>query len=250
MHGTQTRMPTTTRITRMEMYIDFNALPDDLNQGVVLRQGRVKRAGKSPQQFEDDEVQRLLSIEHVDKLVMQYVVAACHSKDVHKLERLFAFLIAPPDLNDCKLLVGSERRLPLGIAITENQPAMVDLLLSHGADPNAYDRLGAPAWHMALIYNNMQLARKMMKAGANAQLVNTRNGGNALHELFHSGTPEMITFMLQSHVDPDHKNFKGESARELINHTKSLTVEETMYRDSLKKAMDDSLPLVSALPKP
>ena len=59
----------------MEMYIDFNALPDDLNQGVVLRQGRVKRAGKSPQQFEDDEVQRLLSIEHVDKLVMQYVVA-------------------------------------------------------------------------------------------------------------------------------------------------------------------------------
>jgi len=58
---------------------------------------------------------------------------------------------------------------PLHIAAFKDKPDVAEVLLDHGADPNARDKFGLTALHVAAMRGNMDLVRRLVEVGATAE---------------------------------------------------------------------------------
>jgi ankyrin repeat protein len=61
---------------------------------------------------------------------------------------------------------------PVHAAVAGNQPEIVDLLLGHGADPNAVDANGWTPLNIAAHAGHLDLVRRLLDAGADATIAN------------------------------------------------------------------------------
>lgn len=72
--------------------------------------------------------------------------------------------------------VDAKGRTPLHFAVGENQgidsQSIVDLLLEYGADPNATDEGGDTPLHVAILHNRADIARHLIRSGADPSLPN------------------------------------------------------------------------------
>ena len=58
---------------------------------------------------------------------------------------------------------------PLHIAAFKDKPEVAEVLLNNGADPNARDKFGMSALHVAAMRGNMVLVRRLVELGASPE---------------------------------------------------------------------------------
>jgi ankyrin repeat protein len=230
----------------MSLHLPYASLAKELNREIQ----QIERGEKSNKQYEDDVRLRNASVREVEKYVMQHVVEACRSNDTERVKELFSVLTSPADLNTPGLLPDGERRLPLHIAIIQNNASMVEVLLDRGANPNQYHKDGSPVWHAVLVDNNMPLAKRMMVANADPMLLDTSDQKNALHKLVNFGSAAMITYMRQLGVDPDHRDIDGRSPRHYLAVKASDKNDQPVYQLQKLTAMTEDPWQAKSLPKP
>lgn len=106
----------------------------------------------------------------MDSKELAFFLDACRRGDVNDVIQLCQLF---PDLINAADVKGFS---PLIIAVYNNQPEVVDILLQNGADPNAQDLSGNTALMGACFKGYVPLAEKLVAAGTD---VNLRNGQGA-----------------------------------------------------------------------
>ncbi|XP_071656628.1 B-cell lymphoma 3 protein-like [Patagioenas fasciata] len=102
------------------------------------------------------------------------------------------------------------RQTPLHLAVITSQPALVRLLVSHGASPSAPDRLGRSAAHLACEAASPRCLRELLRGGRGLDL-QARNyeGLTPLHVAVGSGAPESVRLLLDHGADVDAVDIKS-----------------------------------------
>lgn len=124
--------------------------------------------------------------------------------DVVKVCELFPELINAPD---------AKGYTPLIIAAYNNQPAIVELLLKQGADPDAQDASGNTALMGAAFRGYPAIVQMLIDAGAD---VNLRNGQGAPALTFAAtfGQLSIARLLLQYGADASLRDTRGKSPRD------------------------------------
>jgi uncharacterized protein len=115
------------------------------------------------------------------------------SKDVARATRLLA---GDPAL--ARLAVGHDHDM-LAVAIASCDPALVSLVLSHGAAPDG-KRPGLPL-DLALRANDPEMAYRLLKAGAHPDPAGDATG--PLRTAIELNAPGAVRMLLDFHADPD-----------------------------------------------
>lgn len=141
----------------------------------------------------------------MDSRELAYFLDACRrgdTGDVTQLCQLFPNLINMADIKGFT---------PLIIAVYNNQPEVVDLLLQNGADPNAQDQSGNTALMGASFKGYVSLAEKLVAAGAD---VNLRNGQGAPALTFAAtfGQLAIARLLLQHGAAADYSDSRGKTS--------------------------------------
>src|SRR5262245_24044353 len=99
----------------------------------------------------------------------------------------------------------------LADAMKNRDRAGVRTLIDQRADVNVPDVEGMTALHWAAHWNDLDLARRLIRAGANAKAAN-RYGVTPLHEASTVGNAQMIEALLKAGADPNAAFGEGETA--------------------------------------
>lgn len=94
---------------------------------------------------------------------------------------------------------------PLMVAATEGKTDMVKFLLSHGADVNARNSLGATAMHRVA---NAEIAKMLLEHHAEVN-VRSKSGDTPLHMSAKLGNLEVAKVLIENRADPTIKNNDG-----------------------------------------
>lgn len=88
---------------------------------------------------------------------------------------------------------------PLHLAITENKPEIVELLLANGADLNIFDRKhGLPPLVWAAEYGNEEIVKKLIEAGADVNALCFGGLNGALAKAIIRNYPKIVKLLLES----------------------------------------------------
>lgn len=193
-----------------------------------------------------DEREERMQIEMKQKAtaLMKQVVGACERGDIEGLKRIWNEADIKPALNDGSLTQPkSQEFLPLAAAIhsrTRGGAECVKFLLEQGADPNAKDGSGRPAWHAVLRHCDIGMTKTMFDAGANPNALNS-TGGNALHGCVEYGTPAMITLLREHGTELSHKDNFKKSPIELLKDVPTRSADQALRQDARLNAMTQPL---------
>ncbi|XP_014673036.1 PREDICTED: putative ankyrin repeat protein RF_0381 [Priapulus caudatus] len=94
---------------------------------------------------------------------------------------------------------------PLMMAVKEGKEAVVQMLLSHGADANAANSYGVTSLHHAVVSGQLDIMRMLLKAGTDPNVAVTEKfeSFTALHFSCDQLHTEMITCLLKHGADPN-----------------------------------------------
>ncbi|XP_053908641.1 B-cell lymphoma 3 protein [Cuculus canorus] len=104
------------------------------------------------------------------------------------------------------------RQTPLHLAVITAQPALVRLLVAHGASPMALDRLGRTAPHLACETPSARCLRELLRPGPRLPPdLGARNyeGLTPLHVAVNSGSRESVLVLLEHGADIDAVDIKS-----------------------------------------
>lgn len=177
------------------------------------------------------------------------VNARCEQpSDFDDLQGLTSLHIAAfsSDLACCKMLLkadsdinamDSQGRTPLSCAVsgypydnaddelrknseeTARRFALVELLVSHGADSNIFDNCRHSPLYCSLSNKVMDIATYLMENGANINHRNESDGFTALHEAVWERNTECARRLLALGADPELRNANGKTALDLAEGT-------------------------------
>ena len=104
----------------------------------------------------------------------------------------------------------------LALAAYFGHAEIVDLLLDHGADPNAQARndTRVTSLHAAAARGHSGIIDRLLKAGADAH-VRQQGSFTALHGAAATGDAAAVEMLLSAGADPDAKNESGQTARDI-----------------------------------
>lgn len=195
------------------------------------------------------EVELLVAQRRADAVaLLQRVASACRRGDVESLERIWTEAGPKPAINDGSLTKpDSQQFLPLAVAIHAKSSACVEFLLSKGADPNAMDGAGRPAWHAVNRHCDIDMAKRMFATGADPSIRNVTTGGNALHGCVEYGTPEMIKLLRTYGVDPNQGDKYDRSPIHFLSNRRSDTADQALSGGARLDAMKEPLAPVPKL---
>lgn len=89
--------------------------------------------------------------------------------------------------------------------------AVVELLLSHGANVNAKDRYGCTPLYDALFEGCLDVMELLIEHGAEVNAKNDEDGGTVLHEVAYSGDLEAVKLLISHGADIHTRDFEGET---------------------------------------
>ncbi|XP_054855776.1 B-cell lymphoma 3 protein isoform X2 [Eublepharis macularius] len=103
------------------------------------------------------------------------------------------------------------RQTPLHLAVITAQPALVKLLLSHGASPMVLDRNGQTALHLACEHGSLQCLQEMLEGHPSPLDLEARNfeGFTPLHVAVAASNHDMILTLLEHGADVDAVDIKS-----------------------------------------
>lgn len=97
---------------------------------------------------------------------------------------------------------------PLESAVEANQPELVALLLTHGANPNRRTMNQGSALQQSISYGNLKIVNLLLTHGANPN-VRDRQGQTPLVEASSSDRPGIVEALLAHDADPDAADRQG-----------------------------------------
>ncbi|BET01497.1 unnamed protein product [Nesidiocoris tenuis] len=136
---------------------------------------------------------------------------ASKSGDLDQVQRL---LTSYPHIVNCRDLDG-RHSTPLHFAAGYNRVAVVEYLLSHGADVHSKDKGGLVPLHNACSYGHYEVTEMLVKHGANVNVADLWKF-TPLHEAAAKGKYDIVRLLLQHGADPTKKNRDGAMAVELV----------------------------------
>lgn len=103
------------------------------------------------------------------------------------------------------------RQTPLHLAVITTQPALVKLLLSHGASPMALDRHGQTSVHLACEHGSPRCLRELLEGGSDRPDLEARNyeGLTPLHVAVATSNPDTLLLLLEHGADIDAVDIKS-----------------------------------------
>ncbi|KAM3873286.1 B-cell lymphoma 3 protein homolog [Diretmus argenteus] len=140
------------------------------------------------------------------------------------------------------------RQTPLHLAVITHQAGMMEALLKAGADPRALDRNGQTALHLCCEYDQQdclsvllsqssssacleirnfeglsplhlavqgghkELARMLLKAGANINAMDIKSGQSPLMHVVESNNTDMVHFLIENGCDVNSQSYSGNTA--------------------------------------
>lgn len=107
------------------------------------------------------------------------------------------------------------RQTPLHVAILASQPALVRLLVAHGACAMARDRRGRTGAHLACAGAGAGVLRELLRGGPDLRATDYE-GLTPLHVAVHSGCRESVELLLEHGADVDAVDIK--SGRSPLQH--------------------------------
>ncbi|MBV8819209.1 MAG: ankyrin repeat domain-containing protein [Acidobacteriaceae bacterium] len=99
-------------------------------------------------------------------------------------------------------LSAAESGMSLIEAVQNDDQTAVEVLLRNKVDVNAREDDGATALAWAAVRCNLEIARRLLDAGANPNLTNEQGIG-PLYLAMTNGSPAMVDLLLQKHADPN-----------------------------------------------
>lgn len=106
----------------------------------------------------------------------------------------------------------AEGRTALHVAAWQGDLGGIELLLKHGADPNALDSEGRPPLHSVAWRGHMGTGRLLVRArGINVDLACKKQGATALSIAAQEGHTEIVAILLENGADPDLVDHYGRS---------------------------------------
>ena len=111
-------------------------------------------------------------------------------------------------------------RTALMHAVINQDPESIKLLLKqYKADPNVRDRSGWSALHFAAQSGAREIVRELVEAGAVVDSADEHGNTPLFRAVFaYRGTAEAVTSLLELGADPDHLNRHGMSPRKLAHN--------------------------------
>jgi hypothetical protein len=148
---------------------------------------------------------------------------------------------------------------PLAVAAIKGDLALVELLLSHGADPNLGDDRGlAPLGRAIVAGGDVGLLEVLRDAGARTDVVND-DGFNLLHAVAETNRPELVGWMIEHGVELEARTRHGHTPLHVscgLGHVEAATAllragadphAEAGGLDALAIARQENKPQVVAL---
>ncbi|ERF70990.1 hypothetical protein EPUS_03269 [Endocarpon pusillum Z07020] len=152
------------------------------------------------------------------------IAAAIESGKMEKLRRLLAE-------RSCEIDALIDGRQPaLHLAIQEEQPDMVNLLLSHGADINSTGYHNWTPLHIAASIGHLALTQLCLARGANVAAL-TDTAQTPLHKACSSRNILVVKALLEAGADKTAKNQRGMGAIHVAAHQKNLDVVRLLVQD-------------------
>uniref|UniRef100_A0A146ME76 Poly [ADP-ribose] polymerase n=3 Tax=Lygus hesperus TaxID=30085 RepID=A0A146ME76_LYGHE len=139
------------------------------------------------------------------------LLEASKSGDLDQVQRL---LTSYPHIVNCRDLDG-RHSTPLHFAAGYNRVAVVEYLLSHGADVHSKDKGGLVPLHNACSYGHYEVTEMLVKHGANVNVADLWKF-TPLHEAAAKGKYDIVRLLLLHGADPTKKNRDGAMAVELV----------------------------------
>ncbi|CAG0915375.1 unnamed protein product [Notodromas monacha] len=130
------------------------------------------------------------------------------------LELVKKILTAHPQIVNCRDLEG-RHSTPLHFAAGYNRVAVVEYLLSHGADVSARDRGGLVALHNACSYGHLEICQLLVRHGASVNVPDLWKF-TPLHEAAAKGKYDIVKLLLKHGADPAKKNREGQAPLDLV----------------------------------
>ncbi|KAL1122657.1 hypothetical protein AAG570_002984 [Ranatra chinensis] len=139
------------------------------------------------------------------------LLEASKAGDLDTVQRL---LTAYPHIVNCRDMDG-RHSTPLHFAAGYNRVAVVEYLLSHGADVHSKDKGGLVPLHNACSYGHYEVTEMLVKHGANVNVADLWKF-TPLHEAAAKGKYDIVRLLLQHGADATKKNRDGAMAVELV----------------------------------
>ncbi|XP_024083143.1 tankyrase isoform X2 [Cimex lectularius] len=171
----------------------------------------VSLQGYTALQVAGENVQKILQEPPAILDLENKLLEASKSGDLDQVQRL---LTSYPQIVNCRDLDG-RHSTPLHFAAGYNRVAVVEYLLSHGADVHSKDKGGLVPLHNACSYGHYEVTEMLVKHGANVNVADLWKF-TPLHEAAAKGKYDIVRLLLQHGADPTKKNRDGAMAVELV----------------------------------
>ncbi|KAI0006553.1 hypothetical protein F4779DRAFT_557782 [Xylariaceae sp. FL0662B] len=110
--------------------------------------------------------------------------------------------------------VDNHGQTALRLAASDGELAIIERLLAAGADVNTVDNVGCTALHLAATYHHRRIAEKLLTAGADVNAVNN-SGWTALQKATARGHLKIVERLLTAGADVNIVNNRGQTALQL-----------------------------------
>ncbi len=121
---------------------------------------------------------------------------------------------------------------PLGLAVSLQNPRMIDIMLDHGADPNFVPLTQhGSILEGAVMNKNLEIVKKLLDRGANPNLLSS-HGGTALISAISTESLEMVQLLVEAGADLLTKNKYGVNAISATDFLKNKKIRAYILQQS------------------
>ncbi|KAL7287520.1 hypothetical protein TKK_0018351 [Trichogramma kaykai] len=115
-------------------------------------------------------------------------------------------------------------KYPLFLAICSKNEKVVEMLLKHGANPNASDNLGSTCLNRAIIQGDVKIVEILLKNKADPNILD-KNGRASLHEASQGRSAEIFEMLLKERANPNIFDESGKTPLHYLLSHDSFTLE-------------------------
>jgi uncharacterized protein len=170
----------------------------------------------------------LLSFYFGNKSLAEFILSCRPPLDIFEaavvgdVEQVGKFLSADPPLLN---VFSSDGFTPLGLSAFFNRPACAQVLLENGANPNlhSHNSFNVAPLHSAVASRAREITQLLLRHGADPN-AKQQKGITPLHSAAHNGDVEITILLLKHGADRDSRTDDGKSPMDMAREVNALEV--------------------------